>query len=147
MKLKKVICIFCIFLFFMMAGCESVKSNEELIQDKLEKFCVSYNAGDLEQVLTCFDSETRRLYEAAVKIGNGIASNEWGMELSDLFSLGSAMSEDATIENLNIALINIEKREAFVEGQMYLGDGVKCQVEITMIQENGDWFLQEVNDV
>lgn len=147
MKLKKVICIFCIFLSFMMTGCSSVKSNEDLIQDKLEKFCVSYNAGDLEPVLKCFDSETRRLYETAVKIGNGIASNEWGIELSDLFSLGSALSEDATIENLNITVINIDGQEASIEGDLYLGDGVICQVEIAMVEENGDWFMQEINDV
>ena len=57
MKLKKVICIFCIFLSFMMTGCSSVKSNEDLIQDKLENFCVSYNAGDLEPVLHPMNGE------------------------------------------------------------------------------------------
>lgn len=147
-KFKKIltVLIICLMCFSSMVGCIITKSDEELIELKINQFLNAYNSGDMDSVLECLDSKTRNTYESAMNIGNAlIGKSGFKIGISDLFGIavGTISEEDIlTISEINIAIKN--ETEATVDVTLAYKDKISDTTEaayFTMVKEDNEWFI------
>ena len=124
-------------------------SDEEMIENRIDRFLRSYNTGDLEGVLSCMDAKTRKAFQSAINIGQGIAGmlGAGGISLSDLFGLSVGMSENDELLGVEIYSIKIENESADVIVKMtYAYNGGATHEEnalFEMLKEDDDWFIRD----
>lgn len=133
----------------LLAGCFLVKSDEDMIRDRLKDFSISVNSGDLEGVLKCFDAKTRNTYQAVLNVGDKLSDKAgFGLGFSNLWSLATTLQGvSLTFSDLEISVIG---DEATVFGTMaYSQDGESGirEVSIPMVKEKGDWYVYITNDL
>lgn len=141
--------IICLMCFSSMVGCVTTKSDEELIELKINQFLKAYNSGDMDSVLECLDSKTRNTYESAMNIGNAlIGKSGFKIGISDLFGIavGTISEEDIlTISEINIAIKN--ETEATVDVTLAYKDNISDTKEsayFTMVKEDNEWFIKNL---
>lgn len=132
---------------FCIAGCTYLKSDEEMIADRVQTFEEAYNNGDWEKVLNCFDSKSRNTYEAMFSVGEMFGSSLIGFDISfsDFFALGMGLvgeDEQLAIEITDI-VIN-DKKSAIVYGTVTF-NYENITSEIKLVKEKNDWFIQDMN--
>ena len=122
------------------------KSDQELIEDRMNAFLKAYNSGDLDAVLECLDAKARNTYKSAMGIGTGLLGlTGFSTSFSNLFglSIGLIQGGDALrLENMEIK-INSDSY-AIVKATMYYQDleqSYSEDVRIKLIKEDGDWFI------
>lgn len=123
------------------------KSDEAMIEDRMNTFVSAFNSGDMEAVLECFDAKTRNAYKAIFSIGDGlIGMTGFEVGLSDLFGLSVGLVSEGEllqVEDLQIT-INSESSRATVTGSLCYSDVANSYdqtIQLTMVKENGDWFI------
>lgn len=130
-------------------------TNEEMIRDRIELFLTSYNDGDMDSVLQCLNAKTRNAMQAMLNVLGGVANGVvnkytgmgFGINLSDLFSLGVAMVEDDFMK-LKITDINvIDQSNAVVTTTMDLTGGQGDQnMYFIMVYEKDGWYISDMTD-
>ncbi len=127
---------------------EKPKTDEELIEERIDMFLTAYNSGDMETVLSCLDAKTRNAFEVMFKLMGGLAGSYTGIDIdiSDLFSLGIYSVEDDFME-LNISEINIESdKKATVTATMDMPNSKNIPIYIYMVYENEGWYIRDMRD-
>lgn len=131
----------------LLSACTLFKSDEELIESRINSFVKAYNSGDMDEVLKCLDTKTRNACQAAINIGNVfIGKTGYGFQLSDLFGLGaSALSEEDLLTLSDITINLVDDTEATVDVTMKYDDtkaSTQGSAVFTMIKEDDDWFIK-----
>ncbi|MBO5317081.1 MAG: hypothetical protein J6A74_01400 [Oscillospiraceae bacterium] len=124
-----------------------VKSDRELIQDRVDVFLSAYNAGDMEETLECFDAKTRNTYKSAMNVGNAlIGMTGLNIGLGDIFGLGVGLLSDEEMLRLEEMEIEIlSDTEAVVSAKLYFESYEESSVKdicLTLVKENGDWYFE-----
>lgn len=148
-KVVSALTVFCV-LCVMLSGCFlGKKSDEDMIRGRVESFVTSFNAGDLEGIIECLDSRTRTQFKSVMglteSIGGALFEGFTGVGLdisiADLFGVGMAFADDATLHLDEVTEITIS------------GDNARADVVIngdkghfTMVKEKGDWFIKDLGD-
>lgn len=146
-KFKKLITILiiCLMCFYTMVGCTTTKSDEELIESKINQFFKAYNSGDMDSFLECLDCKTRNTYKSAMNIGNAlIGKSGFKIGISDLIGIavGTMSEEDIlTISQINIAIKS--ETEATVDVTLAYKTEIS-DIKVTMIKEDNDWFIKNL---
>lgn len=135
--------------FSLLSACTSPKSDEELIESRINNFLKAYNSGDIDAVLDCLDAKTRNTYKAAMNIGNVlIGKTGFGFDLSDLFGLGvGLMSEDDILTISDTTINMVDDTKATVDVTLGYKDKMSDMQEkafFTMIKEDNDWFIKNL---
>lgn len=145
--MKKGISVLLVTIIFisLCSGCES-KSNEEMIQDRMNAFLSAYNSGDMQGAISCLDAKTRNTYQAALNIGNSlIGLTGFSVGIEDLFGLGVGLSGNGDVLKLDDMKISIKSdTKATVTATMQYQDLEKSysqNVSFTLVKENGDWYI------
>lgn len=137
------LCVTCM-IATMLCGC---KSDEVKIQERLDAALFAFNSGDMEGVLDCYDARTRNVNKAVLGIGNsllGMGGIDIG--LSSLFALSVGLQSDGELARLEDVQITIgaDGTRANVEAVLCYedtDDTLELPLKITMVKENGDWFI------
>lgn len=132
-----------------LSACAFFKSDEELIESRIDAFLNAYNSGDMEAVMECLDSKTRNTLQAVMNIGdNLIGETGFNISLSDMFGLGVGMMSDEDILTISDMTINITgDTEATVDVTLGYKDVFSENREsayFTMIKEDNDWFIKNL---
>lgn len=123
-----------------------IKTDEEMIIDRMQHFAHAYNTGDMEEAIACLDSKSRNTYMAALQVGNAlIGLTGFNIGMTDLFSLGIAVSEEG--EPIKFADLEVEMKsetEAKVHALMHFAGHGEQGDKITfyMVKEDGDWYIE-----
>lgn len=146
MRFQRIIAIsIALLLTFSLCGC-GFKSDEEMIEDRMNSFQSAYNTGDMEGVLECFDAKTRNTYKSALNVGSAlIGITGFNVNMADLFGLGIAvMDEDELLhfDEMEISVISDNRAKVTVT-TYYRGDdsGNSSQTTFTLVKESGDWYI------
>ncbi len=128
-------------------GCQ-FKSDEQLIEEKIDGFVGCYNAGDFDGVLECLDSKTQNTFKAALNITQGVLGINF--ELSDLFSLSVGLMSEGDILNIEIIQMTVNNDKATVQGKISYHDTMQSDLSddviISMIRENNKWVINDMTD-
>ena len=148
-KLMAVILVLTLTMTLLM-GCDSfLKSDEDLIRDRLDEFISACNSGDLDGMLDCLDKSSRKTYSAMFSIGNSLLGGLTGIEIDvrDLMAVifGLSPQDFFEMEIQDISLDSDETATATVSlsftdpqtGEKVREDGLK----LPMIKENRDWYI------
>lgn len=128
----------------ILCGC---KSDEVKIQERLDAVVFAFNSGDMEGVLDCYDAKTRNVNKAVLGIGDsllGMGGIDIG--LSSMFALAVGLrsnGELVRIEDVQITM-NSDRTVAKVEAVLCYedtGSAFDAPLQITMVKENGDWYI------
>ncbi|MBO4938704.1 MAG: hypothetical protein J6C98_06870 [Oscillospiraceae bacterium] len=145
--MKRVISLIVIIavLLVSLSAC-TFKSDEELIEDRMNDFLKAYNSGDMDAVLECLDAKTRNTYKAAINIGSGLVGlTGFNVSIADLFGLGIGVMSDGDVLQLRNMKINISSdTKATVSATMYYEDyegGYSDDVKFALVKEDGDWYI------
>lgn len=125
------------------------KSDEELINDRLEEFLTAYNAGDWNATLDCLDAKTRNTYKSLANITDMfIGKAGLDLKLSDLFGLSVGLASKNNILTLSDITIDIyNDTDAIVYATMNYSDSLSDlseTVSFNMVKENGNWFIKNM---
>lgn len=124
------------------------KSDEQLINERIDKFLNAYNSGDMSGVVSCFDAKTRNQFQGILNIGNALigGSTGFGINISDLFgiSVGSVSDEDIlkatdrviTFKSDSLATVTITL--SYKDNYSSMSD----KAVLTMVKEGRDWFIK-----
>lgn len=125
------------------------KTDEQLIEERIDEFATAYNNGDYDGVLECLDTKTRNTYNAMMNVGGALLGGfglDMGISLSDLFSLG-------------VGFIAVDEVMAFDIHSIEVGDNGTAVVDVTiksavggfsekayftMKKEKDDWFIRNL---
>ena len=143
---KRVLLLICVtgMIMAMLCGC---KSDEVKIQERLDAVVFAFNSGDMEGVLDCYDAKTRNVNKAVMGIGNGLLGmGGIDIGLSSLFALTVGLQSNGDlvrVEDVQITM-NTDRTRATVNATLCYEDvdgGYDTPLQMTMIKENGDWFI------
>ncbi|MBQ2933855.1 MAG: hypothetical protein IJE02_04525 [Clostridia bacterium] len=135
-----------ILLVILMTGCNFFKSDEQLIEERIEAFLDAYNSGDLDGVLECLDSRTRTTIESAIGITEAFTG---GVEVSDVFGISIGTMSEGDILTVDIQEIKINDERATVEVLASYKDaaaGFSEPAVFTMKKEDRDWYIKNFED-
>lgn len=144
---QKIISILLLISLFSTALTACIfKSDQQLIEDRMDVFLKAYNSGNFEAVLECLDAKSRNTYKSAFGIGSGlIGLTGFSVNMSDLFGLSIGLIPDGDalrLENTRIAIKS--STTAVVYATMYYHDletDYSEDVQIKLVKEDGDWFI------
>ncbi len=148
--MRKFLSIGALLIMFCLvfSSCNIFKSDEELIEDRISTFLSAYNAGDMEGVLECLDEKTRNMYQGMMNIAQGLGGKGFGV--SDLFAVGVGVTSDGDLLSVDILDIQFESEEkATVLTVLTYRDKYQeasDRTVFTMIKEDGDWFIADMED-
>lgn len=133
------------------AGCNINKTDEELINRRIEAFFEAYNAGDMEGGVKCLDSKTKNTYESAMNMTNAlIGKTGFSIKLSDIFGVAVGVISEGDLlkaSEMNITLTSDET--ANVNTVLSYSDKTGMgnfaeKVLISMKKEKSDWFIEDI---
>lgn len=131
-------------LGMLLCGC---KSDEDKIRERVEMVVFSFNSGDAEGFLDCYDAKTRNVNKAVLGIGDSLLGmGGINIGLSSLFALTVGLQSNGDlvrVEDIQITM-NADRTRATVNATLYYENadgGYDSPLQISMIKENGDWFI------
>ena len=140
-----------VFLFFFT---NIFKSDEDLIRERIEEFVSSYNNGDMEAVMECFDQRTKSIMGATVGIGESLLGSATGFDvsMSDMFGLGAGLNEGDMMKLSNIEFTvpdgaeNVSVNAVITMSISFMGQSQSnsSSVQFEMVKEDGDWFISNI---
>lgn len=136
-------------VMFSLTSCLSMKTDEELIADKVNDFIFAYNNGDMEGAIECFDTKSKKTLNATMNIGESIFSGIVGFDISldDLFSIGMGFMtddplsmgiKDIEITSDNTATVVLDV--TFSEESLDVDESAE-NVVLHMVKEKGNWYI------
>ncbi len=140
-----------VFLFFFT---NIFKSDEDLINERIEEFVSSYNNGDMEAVMECFDQRTKSIMGATVGIGEALIGGAAGFDvsMSDMFGLGAGLNEGDMLKLRNIQFtvpegaVRVSVNAEITMSISFMGQSQSqsSPIQIEMVKEDGDWFISNI---
>ena len=137
----------------------SVKSDEDMIRDRIDQMVTDYNNGDIEAMMESLSPKTRTLMESTIGISESIMGGLIGFDLSfsDLFGLSVGLNA-GDMMNVEIQSIDIQNEDtALVSAVIYLNASVgeyssSETAPVTFVMEKDDagffagedWFIQTI---
>lgn len=107
---------------------------------KLEK---AFNDGNINEVMECFDSETRNAYKGADDLFKSFSGFSFSSAANVLPFLAEAMGED--LPNMKITVNSIEKegpKNCIAHVTVQYSDEMDPEEDtIEMVKENGKWYV------
>ena len=155
-KLTGIALVFCIILFSY--GCNFLKSDEAIIEERINTLADAYNAGDVDALINCFDSKTRTTVNSALGIGNAVLGKLTGLGISvqDVLGLGAGlagMEYGDSIEIYSVDNINISGNNATADVSLSFTDIYSKskntdsgEISVGLVKENGDWFVKNLKE-
>lgn len=124
-------------------GAVPMKSDEELIRERIQAFEDAYNDGDYDALLDCLDSSMRAATNISMNLMDGLKSDMIGFDIgmSDMFGLAGLMGDMCDIE---IKDIRIEGDAAQVDIEMHLnmyGQSSSEAITLPMTKEGRKWLI------
>lgn len=139
-------------LFSFFAACEKDKqeppTNQELIEQRVELFLTSYNDGDFETVLSCFDAKSRNTLRALFNVLGGVTGSLTGISLdfSDLFSLGVSTTGEDFMKLQIVSIGMVDSKNAIVSTKMNMPGAGTHTIYFEMVYENDGWYICNMTD-
>ncbi len=140
-----------VFLFFFT---NVFKSDEDLINERIEEFVSSYNNGDMEAVMECFDQRTKSLLGATVGIGEALIGGAAGFDvsMSDMFGLGAGLNEGDMMKLRDVQFtvpdgaekVSVDAVITMSISFMGQSQSNSSSVQFEMVKEDGDWFISNI---
>ncbi|MGN1250460.1 MAG: hypothetical protein ACI4XW_10345, partial [Candidatus Spyradocola sp.] len=133
-----------------------VKTDEELIEERIETFVLAYNSGDFEAVADCLDSKNRNAIKSALGIAQSIGGALFkqitgvGLDISlnDIFGLAMGYAGDVTLIEIEVNEITLESENRASVSVTMTSDidpnpfeGVQALI---LVKEKGDWFIKDI---
>ena len=134
-----------LFIFFSFSS-NTVKSDEDLIHERIEKLVSSYNSGDNEGIMECFDEYTKRIVARDTK-NLSITCND------NIFGLDELLGEDDLVQIRNIEFTvpdGESKVDVHAEAVVYesntrqIKSDYSRNVSFHMVKEYDDWFIHSM---
>ncbi len=136
-------------LSMLLTGCfGSKKSDEELIESRINTFIKGYNSGNMNSVLKNLDAKTRNELKAAMNITQDMFDMK--VDISDLFSLGVGLFSDG--DTLEIDILSVEKqseKEATAYARISYKDSFTDEsddVMFELVKEGKSWYISDLKD-
>lgn len=147
-KKVNVVILVCVILFTL-TSCLSMKTDEELIADKVNDFIFAYNNGDMEGAIECFDTKSKKTINATMNIGESIFSGIVGFDISldDLFSIGMGfMADDPLSMGIKDIEITSDSTATVVLDVIFSDENLEVDesaedVVLYMVKEKGNWYI------
>lgn len=125
------------------------KSDEELIEARINHFVTAYNTGDMDEVINCMDALSRNTLKGILGLSSSILGGLGGFDLnlSDLFgvSVGLLGGDLMKVEIQEITLT--DETHATVTVTMNLDFGYTEEASgaayFSMVKEEDDWFIHD----
>lgn len=141
-----------ITIFLLLTSCNVFKSDEEIIEDRINKFLTEYNSGDYEEVLECFTPKMKNTLKSATGIGDAILGKLTGINLksSDLFGFGAGILSQDDVLTISDAKLTLENETtATVECILtfknnLIGKSTTQKSSFIMSKEKNDWLIQNI---
>lgn len=137
----------------LLSSCSFFKSDEQKMEDKIEKFITSYNSGDVDGMIDTLDSQSRHVAEASLSIADSLLGSLTGIGISvkDVFSLCINFSDDFdTLKILSFDDFQIEADAATVyvtvEGSQAGEESIQ-QAVFKMVKESRDWYINDFSNI
>lgn len=137
----------------LLSGCSFFKSDEQKIEDKINRFISAYNLGDVDGMTETLDSQTRQIVNSSMSIADGLIGSFTGFDISvkDVFSLCINFSDDfdrLTISSFDDFQINEDSATAYVTvvGNKS-GEESTQNAVFKMIKENSDWYIKDFSNI
>ncbi len=148
---KRIIAVFLILslCLFVMSACNMPKTDEEMIESRINKFVKAYNSGDIDIVMECLDAKSRNAFKSAISIGNAlIGKTGFGIDIADFFGLGVGVFSDDDMITISDIRINMSsEKKAIVDvtfGYKDKNSSTKEKAFFTMVKEDKDWFIKDL---
>ncbi|MGN1432725.1 MAG: hypothetical protein ACI4XI_03385 [Ruminococcus sp.] len=142
-----------LIIVLLLPACNMFKSDTDMIKERINKFVISYNSGDIEGVIDCLDSKKRTTYKSALGIGNALLNGliDIDISLQDIFGIGMGLTENDSITIEKYNNINISSDSATVDISLIYtdeidGDRSNEKGVFYLIKENDDWFISDLKD-
>lgn len=128
---------------------KALKTDEDLIADRIDSFLKAYNSGDMNKVFENLDSKTRNTYGALLNVGNMlIGKTGYGVSLSDIFSISVGFISEDDILTVSDLKITIESEtKATAKCVLSYSDKLTSKKEeavFKLIKEDKDWFIRDL---
>lgn len=148
-RLMALVLVFAAMLTLLM-GCDRfVKSDEDLIRERLDALMEACNSGDLDAMLDCLDKSSRKTYSALFSIGNSLLGGLTGIDIDvrDVMAVILGFSPQDFFE-MQIESIDFDSEEtatvtvtvSFTDPQT--GEKISQEgLELPMIKEKRDWYI------
>ncbi len=124
------------------------KTDEELIEARIEEFVNAYNTGDTEKLLASLDAKSRNTLNAMLGLVGGITDSAIGfnVDLTQLFSLGVGLYEGDFMK-LKIGDITVvDSKNAYAKATMTLAESETMPIYFVMLYENDGWYVNDMTD-
>ena len=143
-------------IFAIVLGCFTAcgeKSDEELIEKRIESFVKTYNAGDLDKLIENLSYSERTEMQSYITLIEGIGFSYGGasgkLDLSAIFGIAMGSTTDGDMMGINIESINItDESHAEVSVSVRMKNKYMEETQsgrIDMVKEDGDWFIKDMN--
>ena len=137
-----------VVLLMTLVSCGKIaKSNEELIEERINTFVTAYNSGDMETVLSCFNKKTRNACQAMLNLVEGLVGKGTGLDidLTDLFALGVSMAPgDFMGLKIDEILVVEDEMRATAVTTMDMVDEGEQTIRFIMVYETDGWYIENM---
>ena len=132
------------------------KTDEQMIEERINAFAEDYNSGDAEAMMEHFDQGTRVMLESTIGLTEALLGEAAGFDISysDMFGLGAALNEGDMLE-ITIQSVDIQSDDyAVVSATMNMNADMMGysasetdEVQFEMVKEeagflNQDWYIK-----
>lgn len=142
-----------IMIIILLPACSMFKSDTDKIKERINKFVISYNSGDIEGVIDCLDSKKRTTYKSALGIGNALLNGliDIDISLQDIFGIGMGLTENDSIiierfNNINVSSDSATADISLIYTDEIDGDSSNEKGVFYLKKENDDWFISDLKD-
>ena len=139
---------------------EPQKSDEELINERIDEFLYCYNSGDFDGAVDCFDKKTRNTLKSTLNVTKSalgalagchpIIGMTSALNYADLFGMSVGMISDDDLLKFENRKITINNSEAYVTTKMsYNTEYYSQEVDDTIIVmkcEKGNWYISNIKN-
>lgn len=119
------------------------KSDEQKIRDRIDTFFTACGETDIEGMVECLDSKTRKTYETMMGLTQGLLGGITGFDLplGDMFELYAMDSSESFEMDYEIGTIKIDGKKATAKVTMKNGNGESETSDVVLCKEDDDWFI------
>ena len=139
---------------------EPPKSDEELINERIDEFLYCYNSGDFDGAVECFDKKTRNTLKSTLNVTktalgafsgcHPIIGMTSSLNYADLFGMSVGMVSDGDLLKFEDRKITLNDSEAYVNAKMlYNTEYYSQEIDDTIIvmkREKGNWYISNIKN-
>ena len=132
------------------SGCNAFKTDEEIIEERINTFLSAYNSGDYEETLDCLSPKTKNTMKGITGVGETLLGGITGynFNMSDLFGLGAGiLSEDDILTVSDLKISFEDDSNATVNLTMTFNANVSKEphkANFIMVKEDDDWYIKNI---